>query len=423
MGVVPKLGPILVVLVCLSAPAAYGQQEQRLLKYSVVGWSSCEKKPCWGDAVGKTPVQKLFLDLAAGPRDAEQIESALSGTGVTLGDLETLRLVRRDGARYFLNFTMFTATDVRRVRAVSEKYARSLADGLLARRAEIEAALKSYDAPGADPKAVAYIVLGCFSLDWDGLRLTVEKNCRKGSEKRPDGEYVPYAEEISENSLERIYWGSHNSTYDDVQLTSFGDHFSPRYCLPDLLWRMRNPTPQGNLPDPLKQKLAGVVWEGMKRTGNQLGKMMLALRDADKSLDELAHAAGVKKSEAEALVGLLAELDYVREENGRYRANVPVLPKKDLALVTRLRRIGWEVIDAWLAANYDKVKAELSDTAPMRNGVPYGEGFTQIWHYLFGIANRQLVEAGLFADPYAPPRKYKGYIPTAFWSNMTAKKP
>ena len=37
-----------------------------------------------------------------------------------------------------------------------------------------------------------------------------------------------------------------------------------------------------------------------------------------------------------------------------------------------------------------------------------------IWHYLFGIANRHLVEAGLFADPYASTRNYKGAIPAVY---------
>ena len=234
---------------------------------------------------------------------------------------------------------------------------------------------------------------------------------------------MPYAEEITENSLERIYWGSHNSTYGSVQLTSFGDHFSPRYALPDLLWRLSSHTVPERWPDAIKQRIAAVLADPPQRTGERAGRMMLALRDADKSVEELARAARMKKPEAEALLALLAELGYVGEQGARYRASVPVLAKKDLAMVTRLRRIGWEVMDAWLAANYDKVRTELADTAPTRNGVAYGEGFTQIWHYLFGIANRQLVEASLFADPYAPSRKFKGFVPTAFWSSMTARKP
>ncbi len=414
------------VLACwiLVVGTAALSQQKPLLKHSFVGTSSCDVKPCWNEVSDKVEVQRLFLDLADGPRDAAYIDKLLAGTGVTRRDLEELRLLRQDGSQYFLNFTLFTAQDIARVRAVGETFARSLADAVLARQAEIEAVLRSHPAPGQDPKAIAYIVLGCFSLDWDGLKLTAEKGYRKTAEHRPDGDYVPYAEEISDNSRQRIYWGSHYSAYGNMQLMSFGDHFSPRYSLPDLFWRVPYRVGQDNLPEALRTRTSEVVEKAMDKIGEQSGRMLLALRTSGK-LDkaQLAHAAGMKPSEADPVISLLAELDYIHEENGRYRANVPVFSRSDYAMVTRLRRIGWEVMDVWLAENYDKIKAELGDTTPTRSGVPYSEGFTQIWHYVFGIANRQLVEAGLFADPYAESRKFKGFIPTVFYSSLTERRP
>jgi len=81
-------------------------------------------------------------------------------------------------------------------------------------------------------------------------------------------------------------------------------------------------------------------------------------------------------------------------------------------MVNSLLKIGNSVMDQWLAANYPRMKVELRDLSFTRSGVPFEEGFTMIWHYIFGITNRKLVEAGLFADPYAAGRKYKGSIPT-----------
>jgi hypothetical protein len=46
--------------------------------------------------------------------------------------------------------------------------------------------------------------------------------------------------------------------------------------------------------------------------------------------------------------------------------------------------------------------------------VPFTESFTMVWHYIFGITNRRLVEAGLFADPYNEKRKFKGFIPLVY---------
>ncbi|NIR43698.1 MAG: hypothetical protein GWM93_07065 [Gemmatimonadetes bacterium] len=40
--------------------------------------------------------------------------------------------------------------------------------------------------------------------------------------------------------------------------------------------------------------------------------------------------------------------------------------------------------------------------------------FTQVWHYLFGAANRILAEQGMFLDPYAGDRTQPGFVP-AVW--------
>ncbi len=45
---------------------------------------------------------------------------------------------------------------------------------------------------------------------------------------------------------------------------------------------------------------------------------------------------------------------------------------------------------------------------------PLSEGFYWIWHYIIGIANRELVTAGLFADPYAPDHIFQGFIPAVY---------
>ena len=39
-----------------------------------------------------------------------------------------------------------------------------------------------------------------------------------------------------------------------------------------------------------------------------------------------------------------------------------------------------------------------------------GESVTTIWHYIFGMANQKLMEAGMFAEPYATGRRHPGAI-------------
>lgn len=388
-------------------------RRQPLLEYSIVGSSSCSKRPCYREVMNSIPVQAFLLELAKGPAKLQVADAALQDTPVSVEDLLTLRLIRREGDQYFLNFALFTASDVNRIRETSERYADGLAATFLARRKEIETILGSYDAPGVDSKAVAYFLLGCASLDWEGLNLTAAMGYRKTTEERPDGNYVPVAQEIANASLERIYWGSHNLSLDGITFTSFGDHHSmPRYMFPDLLWQ--TPSYSSSFPDALKAALEQLLTESFNQDVHKMGRIMLTLRDGQKSSTDLARSANATVSKAKMLLRVLVALDYVREDNGLYRAHIPVLTKRDEAMAREILAIGNQVMGQWLSQNYEKIKAELDDLSFMRNGVPFEEGYTMVWHYLFGITNRKLVEAGMFADPYATTRSHKGAIAAVY---------
>ena len=394
------------------------QQQESLLTFGVTG---SEGQSGYSSIMSQAAVQKLLLDVAHAPRTPEFLDAALKGTGVEHQALEKLRLVRRQDSEYVISFPLFTSEDVRKVRAVAERAARSLVNALMAHRSEIDALLQHYDVKGIDLKAVAYIVLGCFSLDWDGLDLTAERGYRSVPEVTTGGgKFIPWAEEKSDLSLKSIYWGSHNDSEGDFCFTSFGDHFSlPRYAFPDVLWRWQLPAHAvSEVPDSLKPAVERAMQQTVRGMMRQVGRIMFRLRDGERTLAELARLVGMDAEEANALLTLLGELEYVGKHSERFRAQALVLSERDGAMVQQLRRIGWEVMEAWLSANYDDVKAQLSDLTAIRYGVPYPDVFTQIWHYLFGTANRQLVEAGVFVDPYASSRRYKGFIPVVWHKSL-----
>jgi hypothetical protein len=382
---------LLVNLALFLLPAAAADRDKVLLDVRIVGSSSGKPQPSFGTVAGKPAVQKLLLDLTSGPCPVAQVDLALQGTGLTGKDLVKLQLIRRDGDRYLLGFPVYPAADVRRIRAVTERYAASLAGGVLARRQEIEAVLPSCCAPGVDRRDVTFIVLGCVSLDWDGLALAAKKGYRT-MQKRPDGRYGAWAQEKSDLSWDRIYWSSGTPSDGAALLVSFGDGHA------DYLSGLSNP------PAPLQAP----------RASQSATKCLLALRDGDRSLDELRSSLGITAAEAQSLMGLLVDLEFVTQQDGRYRAHIPVFSRKDRKAVQQLRRIGNEVMAQWLADNYKKLQSDLSFTSPARWGVRYTEEFNAIWHYVFGLANRQLVEAGLCGDPYAPTRKYTGGIAAVF---------
>jgi hypothetical protein len=357
-------------------------------------------------------VQEALLSFARGPQEAGVFAAALRGTGFAPSDLEDLGLIRRYGDRYALDFWLSTAEDTDRIRAVAEVEGRGLAAAVLERRAEIEAILDRIPQPGADPGTLAFFLIGCVSLDWDGLNLTAEKGYR--TEPGP-GQYLPRAREPGGGGSRRgLYWGSHNMHL-PIAVTTFGDHDAPRYGFPDLLWRMSEALDGMEPPPALAPSLSKLVegWHGALL--QQVGTIMLHVRHGDRSREELARAAGITEDDANALLGLLTALEYLREvPDGRLRATIPVLTERDAAPVSDLRRLGRAVMGRWLEDRHDALRQALADLTAVRQGVPLAHNFYWVWHYLFAVANRTLVEAGLFADPYAPGRRYPGYVSAVY---------
>lgn len=390
-------------------------QGKDTLNYSIVGSASSGKSPSFGKAMKRIEVQTLLLELSSSPREASFVDSTLRGTGVTRNDLEDLRLIRCRDNRCMLSFTLFRAGDIERLHRVCGEFSQSLAHDLLLRRAEIDSVMATYSTPGIDRAAVSYIALGCVSLDWDGLVITANEHYRLTESERPDGNYVPYAEEKSSFSRRAIFWGSHNNSYNNIQLTSFGDHFSlPRRAFPDILWS----DDTASLPKELRTVLARLTETSKKdkeaKLYRSVGNIMLAVREKSSLAEDLARIASIPASEIGQWLDALSAMHYVSAEHGVWQATIPVFSRNDRPMLAKLRGIGRAVMTEWLKANYPKIREPLSDLSPMKNDVPLEEGFTMIWHFIFGMTNQRLVEAGLFADPYAPTRIDKGFIPAVF---------
>lgn len=398
--------PVLLGLVIFPNTTFGQQQVETLLYYGCTGSETAGPScPKFREVIGHREVQMALLQVAAQPRSLEFVDEALRGAGVTASALEALHLIRRDGYRYVLRFWLYTRADLDKLRAVAEVEGRSLAAAFLAHRAEITEMLRRDPLAGVDWKTMAYFLVGCVSLDWDGLNLTVEQGYRT------EGPYLPEARQPGGGgSLQGLYWGSRN-WHEPVAMTSFGDHYSgPRHALPNLLDSLSL-----NAPEPLKSAVTGVAAMLIRR---QVGTIMLALRDGDKDRSHLAAVAGLADEDADAVLKFLMQLNYVSTDGTRYRAIIPVLTQRDAPMVEDLRRLGRDVMVQWLAKRHEALQQQLADLTPLRNGVPLADGFYWIWHYLFRVANRELVAAGLLADPYAPDRAFKGFIPAVYQLNV-----
>lgn len=302
---------------------------------------------------------------------------------------------------------------------ITESQAQILASALLKRRTEIEAILGQYKLPGVDPHAALYFMLGCFSLDWDGLALTAKRGYRKTTSifERIFPRTIIYGWEPPVPSKRGIYCGSHNTIYGNAELTSFGDReIQPRHTLPDILWN------RDYYPDTLKLKVEEVIKTSSgKAVGKQIGSLMLALREGNKSLSELAKAAGTGEDRAMKLANLLIELGYITNNNNYYSPRIPVLSLGDSSMVRKIRGIGREEMENWFQSGYNRLQDELAELTPFRYGLKQTDFFYYIWHDIFGATNRILVESGLFADPYSKFYGAKGVIPLVFESSLYEK--
>jgi len=202
-------------------------------------------------------------------------------------------------------------------------------------------------------------------------------------------------------------------------LTSFGDHhIQPREALPNVLWRIEKMVAKVDYPDTLNLRLHDLMNISINEIGEQIGLMMLALRDGGKTLAELTEVAKVRQNNTERLIDLLIELGYIKRNANYYQSCISVLSLRDSSLVQQIRRIGHEEMENYFNSNYERLHKDLSQLTPFRYGVEQTIFFYDIWHDIFGATNRILVKDGFFADPYSKLYGSKGIIPVVFHSSL-----
>jgi hypothetical protein len=175
-----------------------------------------------------------------------------------------------------------------------------------------------------------------------------------------------------------------------------------------------------NIESDLSQVLA--VAPSVESASRQLGAIMFALRNQERTLGDLADQTKIDTKQMETWLRWLERLQYVVDRNGIYAAKVPVFTSADRRPITRARELMRDIVDPWLAENYPRITAELSPTTPSRSGIPQADTFNMIWSQLLGEVIRNLIGAGMFADPSDPTRRYTGFIPAVYEANILSRK-
>ncbi len=402
------------IIFCLTG-AAFSQTESKM-DVGITGYTGSNLPPHLDPftVMAEPTVQRLVMLIAETPREPRYVDDALRGGRFNKAQLEELGVIQFRDGMYALGFTYFTKADVDRLMDVSSRYAKKLTTAFKAEWSDFDSILSMYPVKSVAKRDLAFFLLGCVSLDWDGLALTSELGLRV--EDKPQaggGKYLLWASEKGGNAFQGMYWGSHYTEAGKSVLITFGDHYSlPRRAFPDINGKLaRGVSSAVDAPD-LKEALRNVGVDMSMQLCEWAGETMLALRDsgAMRSKD-LAAKMGYPESRADNVLQALKGLGYVEDANGKFSVAVPTLTEADKPMVSATEEFGRRVMRKWLEDNYDAIRQELSELTAVKQGVPYEEVFSQAWHYLFGATNRELAAQGLIRDTYAPDSRFTGFVP------------
>ena len=418
-------GFTLLCLVMAGIPNCFAT-EGGLLQAGVTGQAPSEPARNPTAMLRSETVQRLMLDLSERPQTKAEIAAALGDQPFTVDDMVAVGLLREQDGEYWIDFNLLRVEDQLRILEVSEPFGRQLASAVLEHRNELEAIAQGHNQPGQDLSAeFLYFVLGCFSLDWDGLDLTEEKGWRLGAQRQIDDDaFTPWAKEQGAGISRRgFYWGSHNAEVEGVKLTTFGDHHSlPRFALPDLFWR--NATSFRGYDELEEETRAAnrmfAVYE--PDISADVARVMMELGSRAQEVETLSAGTGIDRTKLEPILAFLEAAEYIEPAGDAWQAKALVLQAEDAERVAAMVGLGREIMLAWHEEHYESIRESLADLTPLRNGVPFERVYTEIWHFVFGFANRILVEEGLFADPYGEGRRYQGFLPLV-WDASLGESP
>jgi len=353
----------------------------------------------------------LFL-LNSEPRVIVELSKEL-GIGADhinriLGDLSRINAVVERGGKWDTAFAVFSKRDVELISERARVPALRLAKDVMSNGPEVECHLSKIACAGqVEMKKLLFAVIGCFILDWKGLEILNDKDLTLCGRKPQPGDrhYVLLGKEegAGDGMYERMYWGSHSDDIGDIRFTSFGDHTGCRYAFPDLAWNLGPLSQQiqkADLPPWLRGKAVKALGAIEGNSIQDCGKMLLLLGEGGpmataRLADEFSKSEGQVKS----LLELLADMKYVSLANGEASLNYPAFTTEDKGALEAVWDVLSEVVSNSACDYYDCLRTELSGITPLRKGIDPREIYTDIWHWVFGWANRIMAERGFFYDP------------------------
>jgi hypothetical protein len=350
------------------------------------------------------------------------LKISLKKTRRLLDDWTRINAVREESGVYHVNFPIFMKEDLTILTRATELVARELADQISNHAERIHSLAEDFSAARqVQTEKLLFAALGCFVLDWLGLKTLEEDGFLVKNKPQPDNRnYLLKArEEVDRKTAlrlyDKMYWGSHSDTSDGYTFTSFGDHHGVRYAFPDALWTLqtypKTAQKSSELPAWMTQKLSTITQSCSKKMLQDTAGLLFRI-----NAEQTVSVEEFTENNAEAwlrdLVRLLEDMNYITREKSRLRPNYPVFTHDDKKIVEQIADIILPLITQTTRQDYPMLETALKNTTPLKNKIALNEVLNEAWHWTFAQTNKILAEKGLLYDP---PKKRAGEARYIAW--------
>ena len=358
--------------------------------------------------------QKILLLINSKPKSLVEIASKLNldknEVKMHIEALEKCGLVKKlvvNGITlYAPAFAIFTLEDQRKLQPLIEELSEDVVAVVSRSKKEVhetinklECTKSGYEFPDLD-----YIIVGAYTLDYEGLEVLSEEGFLIVSKQMPGGNYVFTGLEKGLVNLREAWMWGHNGQFGRYVFSTHGK-LPPggRRAFPDITWFWISL---------LKDRK--FVEEKMIR----LGDILYALLKDPHTFNELNNVLKIPKSELLIDLTLLWELDYInvektsnRELAFEFKLNRPVFTSKDIDRIKSLsEKILRKFVDKSLKPKYSLIEEIYENTSPAKHQIDIKEAFNHLYHLIFEGALDKLISKQVLSEP--PLRKDGGKYST-----------
>ncbi|MFO7791553.1 MAG: hypothetical protein R6W73_01040 [Candidatus Saliniplasma sp.] len=377
------------------------------LKFGICGdldWHNTSREDNPLITLRRSKVKDMVEKLNRNPKNKEELVNENEDILEDIEKLLKLDVLKEKNDKIFVNFTLIDERDNKIIFDICEEYASDLAEDFIGKKKQIFSILGSYRNPRIEKEKLAFIVIGCYLLDWGSLELLSEWGvCDHRKQQAGGNEYVLWGESEVGASLKGVYWGGHSLFMDSYTFHTFGDHheYTERKAFPDIIYRFPDLDFDGG------DEYRSILFDKRKEMLEELGRF----------IDDIGKSGSEKRdiekrwADKSRYITLLKKLNYLEEVDGMLYLNIPYFTDDDIDMILDCIEPFIKVLKKWIHENIDNIRSSLSETRPLRNGVPFEVYFIQIWHVIFGMTNKKLAESGLIYDTYRDDSDHEGYLP------------